>query len=378
MTNRFVAFVQGVFTSIGIRGRKIGITYVPGTYVKEFDGWRGLGIVFVVLAHYFPGYFIGSWVFMEMFFVMSGFLITGILLDSKGKRNYFKGFILRRVLRVFPLYYLTLILLFFLIPNSWLDLEYHKEHQLWFWLYVENWLYAIDGWPKVKALSHFWSLSIEEQFYIMWPIVVFAFSRKGLIRFCIFLFFFSILFRNVGENLGFVIPFPYVATFGRMEGIVLGAIIAVLVRTNKSFIERYTVTTTVVSGLLALVVFVFAGTMHMEKPAIYRFNYTLVDLFFAGMIVMTLCNKELIFFKKLLNIKIFKKLGVMSYCIYIFHHPILVIVQSNLLDYFITRTESENLSKLLCVGLAFVVTIPVVYVIHKKIEMPMWKLKRYV
>ncbi len=376
--NRIDALAGKALTALGLTHRKITITYVPGTYVKEFDGWRGLGIVFVVLAHYFPRYLIGSWVFMEMFFVMSGFLITGILLDSKGQKNYFKGFILRRVLRVFPLYYLTLLILFFLLPNSWLDLSYHKAHQLWFWLYVENWLFAIDGWPAVKALSHFWSLSIEEQFYIMWPFVVLLFSPKGLMRFCIALFFFSIFFRNMGEQLGFVPPFPYVATFARMEGIVLGAIIAVLVRTNTAFIEKYTVTITMIAGLLAVAVFAYAGTMHMEYSLIYRINYTLVDIFFAGMITMTLCKNELLLFKRMLNWNIFKQLGIMSYCIYIFHQPILIIVQNRFLDYFNSFIANENISKLACVGVAFVVTVPVVYIIHKKIEMPMWKLKRYV
>src|ERR1700748_391568 len=107
---------MSLFTSIAKYPVKtLKIDYQPGKYVKEFDGWRGVGICFVVLAHYFPVYFIGSWVFMEMFFVMSGFLITGILMDSKTKKNYFKTFYLRRVLRVFPLYYLALIILFFLI-----------------------------------------------------------------------------------------------------------------------------------------------------------------------------------------------------------------------------------------------------------------------
>lgn len=114
------------------RLNRIKIDFVPGTYVKEFDGWRGVGIIFVVAAHYVPNLFMGSWIFMEMFFVMSGFLITGILMDSKNKKGYYKRFMYRRVLRVFPLYYLSLILLFFIIPNSWIDLSYYRQNQAWF------------------------------------------------------------------------------------------------------------------------------------------------------------------------------------------------------------------------------------------------------
>ena len=359
-------------------GKPLQLDYVPGTYVKEFDGWRGLGICFVVLAHYFPVYFIGSWVFMEMFFVMSGFLITGILMDSKSKPKYYKNFILRRVLRVFPLYYLALIILFFLIPASWMQLSYYRHHQVWFWTYMENWLFSVEGWPPGKALRHFWSLAIEEQFYIVWPLVVWMFSPKGLVRFCIFLFFFSFIFRNTGMYIGFVNPFPYVATLGRMEGIVLGAIIAVLARTNKSILEKFSYPVTLIAGSLSVAVFLYARTMHMDYSANYIINYTLVDLFFAGIIVMTMCKNELLNLKKLLNHPVLKQLGIMSYCIYIFHHPIHVLVSENFLGYFQEHMGNESLAKLACVGIAFLITVPVVYFLHKKVEVPMWKLKKYV
>lgn len=368
--------LNAIATGLGIfKSTSIEIDYTPGKYIQEFDGWRGVGIVFVVLAHYLPKVFIGSWVFMEMFFVMSGFLITGILLDTKSKPGYYSRFIYRRTVRVFPLYYLSLVILFFLIPKSWIDLSYYREHQLWYWLYAENWLYAIDGWPDVKALHHFWSLAIEEQFYIIWPVVVLLFSPKNLVRFCIFLFFFSIAFRNIGIHQGFVMPFPYVATFGRMEGIVLGAIIAVLVRTNKSVLERFTLPVTVISGILSFILFLVADKMIFQDPIHYTVNYTLVDIFFAGMIVLTLCSKQLKGFKIILNQSFVRKLGVMSYCIYIFHYPIQVIAEYNFISYFHGLTGNEELAKLCCRFIAFLITIPVVYIIHKKVEVPLWKLK---
>ena len=358
--------------------RPLNVEYKPGTYVKEFDGWRGVGICFVVLAHYFPTYFIGSWVFMEMFFVMSGFLITGILLDSKCKTGYYRKFISRRIVRVFPLYYLCLAVLFFLLPHSWLDLGYYRQHQAWFWLYGENWLYSIQGWPKVKALHHFWSLAIEEQFYIIWPLVVYLFSMKGLARFCLFLFFFSVFFRNIGMPwLGFVMPFPYVATFARMEPIALGALIAILVRTDKTILEKYTIRTTWIAGILSVCCFVIARSAFFEKPVHYMINYTLVDVFFAGLITMTLDGSTMPLFRRLLNHPWSQQIGIMSYCLYIFHYPIEDIIQVNYLTPLQQFTGSVNLGKLLCLAIALVITIPVVYLIHKKVEVPFWKLKRY-
>ncbi|RYY61719.1 MAG: acyltransferase, partial [Chitinophagaceae bacterium] len=353
------------------------IDYKVGSYVKEFDGWRGLGILFVLLAHYFPSYFIGSWVFMEMFFVMSGFLITGILMDAKNKPQYYKKFMGRRVVRVFPVYYVFLLLIFFCIPASWLDLSYYRDHQAWFWLYGQNWLYAIEGWPAVKGLHHLWSLAIEEQFYLVWPLVVWAFSTKNLLRFCVAMFFFSIAFRNFGMDFGFVMPFPYVATLGRMEGLVLGAIIAVLVRTDKSILERLAVPVTVISFVLMLVLFGLAGTMMFQNPVHYTLNYTVVDLFFAGMITMTLCSSELVRFKQLLNLRFFKELGILSYCLYIFHYPIQNIVEANFLTGFEGSLGSYAAAKIACVGLAVAITIPVVYLVHKAVELPFWRLRKY-
>lgn len=357
--------------------RYLNINYKPGTYVKEFDGWRGVGICFVVLAHYFPTYFIGSWVFMEMFFVMSGFLITGILMDTKLKPAYFRNFIGRRIVRVFPLYYLCLMILFFIIPNSWIDLSYYREKQAWFWLYAENWLYSLEGWPNVKALHHFWSLAIEEQFYIVWPLVVWFFSSKNLLRFCIFTFLFSILFRNTGMYFKFVMPFPYVATLGRMDGIVLGSMIAILLRTDRSFLEKYTYPITVISAILSVTAFITAGTMKFENTIHFRVNYTLVDVFFAGMITMTMCDDRLLSLKKILNQPVIKQIGVTSYCLYIFHYPIQNIIQTNFQDYLENILDSEVAGKLVCLLIALSITIPVVYFVHKKVELPFWKLRKY-
>src|ERR1041385_443104 len=311
--------------------RYLRINYTPGTYVREFDGWRGVGICFVLLAHYFPHYFAGSWVFMEMFFVMSGFLITGILLDSKSKKDYYTTFIAHRIVRIFPLYYLCLAIVFFLISTSWLDLSYYREKQAWFWLYGQNWLFSVDGWPKTKGLYHFWSLAIEEQFYIVWPLIVWLFSSKGLMRFCIFLFFFSIVFRNTGIFVfHYQQPFTYVATLGRMEGIALGAIIAIMVRSDRTWLEKYTIQVTMTSGILCAIAFMLAGTMTFQHYIHYTVNFTLVDIFFAGMIVLTMCDDQLILFKKLLNHPLFKQIGVTSYCLYIFHYTIQDIIQTNI------------------------------------------------
>ena len=358
--------------------RILEIDYVPGAYIKEFEGWRGVAILLVVLLHYSQSIFTFGWVGMELFFVLSGFFITGILFDSKSKKSYYLPFLKRRVLRIFPLYYLCLFILFVLLPRSWLNLEYYRSHQVWFWLYVDNWLYAIDGWPEVKSLHHFWSLAIEEQFYILWPLAVWMSSAKGLIRFCIFLIFFSLIFRNAGMRLGFVMPFPYVATFGRMEGLALGSMVAVMLRSEKwkLMLEKFAYPVTVISGGVAILVFLLARSMQFWNPFHYTINYTVLDIFFAGMITLTLCRNQFTRLKKVLANRALCQIGVMSYCIYIFHYPILGIVEYNFSEYFGRLTHHDGLAKLCCVSMAVLVTIPIVYFFHKKVELPIWQLKK--
>jgi peptidoglycan/LPS O-acetylase OafA/YrhL len=106
-------------------------------------------------------------------------------------------------------------------------------------------------------------------------------------------------------------------------------------------------------------------------------NYTLVDIFFAGMITMTMCSDRLLALKKVLNMPLFKQIGVMSYCLYIFHYPIQNIVQLNFQNYFQTLFHNEVAGKLLCLLIALAITIPVVYYVHKRIELPFWKLRKY-
>src|SRR5262249_49808445 len=126
---------------------------------------------------------------VDLFFVLSGFLITGLLLDAKGRPHYFRNFYARRTLRIFPLYYLVLAALFLVLPHLAtlpMNLETAREHQGWLWAYVANfYIAAQSSWAALSYVSHFWSLAIEEHFYLIWPALVFLTTRETLERACL-------------------------------------------------------------------------------------------------------------------------------------------------------------------------------------------------
>ena len=146
---------------------------------------RGIAILMVMLGHFWLGarpgdpaeqalynFMQNGWIGVDLFFVLSGFLITGILLDAKGHDHYFRNFYARRALRIFPLYYGFLFLWFWvtpalisLAPNG--PFTQGRDAQLWFWTYMSNNLSIVPGAVVPRGLNHFWTLAVEEQFYLI-------------------------------------------------------------------------------------------------------------------------------------------------------------------------------------------------------------------
>src|SRR5580698_6867484 len=156
--------------------------------IRQLDSVRGLAVLLVLVHNtdIYPSLHLGlitnaGWSGVDLFFVLSGFLITGILIDTKEAQNYFSSFYARRMLRIFPLYYavLTLLVIVALHPT-----------QIYYYLYLSNWLILLkDGWQPNVA-GHFWSLAVEEQFYLIWPLCVWLLPKRYRLRFtlagCVF------------------------------------------------------------------------------------------------------------------------------------------------------------------------------------------------
>jgi peptidoglycan/LPS O-acetylase OafA/YrhL len=178
----------------------------PRDNIPALDGLRGMAILMVLFYHcqfntelvlkdVFPvagpvinKVFLSGFLGVDLFFALSGFLITRILIGTKSSPQYFMNFYARRFLRIFPLYYGVLFVIFFILPyfisfdQTTIELA---SRQWWLWAYLSNVPVSGEWNTKMFYFSHFWSLSVEEHFYIIWPAVVFLSDFKWLKRICI-------------------------------------------------------------------------------------------------------------------------------------------------------------------------------------------------
>ncbi len=225
-------------------------THAESERVAALDGLRGVAVLWVMLYHFMHGATHHHWMFrgvfgfiglgywgVDVFFVLSGFLITGILYDTKKSTNYFSAFYARRSLRIFPLYYCVLLAVFVVLPMFRAlspDQQAMARQQGWLWTYLGNIAMVVKNAPVFDAggikLLHFWSLAIEEQFYLAWPAVVLVFSRRSLLWICAVLISVAAISRFVIWQIGIEQPMASFFTFSRVDGLAMGAMAALIAR----------------------------------------------------------------------------------------------------------------------------------------------------
>ena len=170
-----------------------------------------------------------GWIGVQLFFVLSGFLITRILLDARDAPDYYRSFFVRRALRIFPLYYAVLLVLFVLLPALGLvSLESDPMVELSYWAYFSNWYGPFRHGPE--AVSHFWSLAIEEQFYLLWPFVIHRRSAEWVMRLCLAIAAASLLLRVAMLVAGTPTQAIYQFLVTRMDALALGGAVAAAFR----------------------------------------------------------------------------------------------------------------------------------------------------
>ncbi|HEX3450318.1 MAG TPA: acyltransferase, partial [Isosphaeraceae bacterium] len=167
-------------------------------YIPGFDGLRALAVAAVMACHLDFHRLSQGWIGVPLFFVLSGFLITGILLDAKGSPEYFRRFYSRRTVRILPIYYLLITTIFAIgIVRHWKVFDVSL-----FATFVDNWKLGVYGPTSGRVgfppfMYHLWSLAVEEQFYLIWPVAIIALSRRAFVVVVGALIVSGILFRSL-------------------------------------------------------------------------------------------------------------------------------------------------------------------------------------
>lgn len=300
-------------------------------YYPALDGLRGLAILLVVVYHNFGfiNVFFFGWLGVDLFFVLSGFLITDILLRTLGEKNFLRNFYIRRMLRIFPLYYLSLVLFLFVLPALFknFDVSYYQEHQAWLWTYLQNWLYIFNNpGSQTNTLNHLWSLAVEEQFYLLWPLVILLLRNPKYIFVFISILLAAVLGLRLYAWINQVADLAYfnLYTFTRIDGICIGCMIALLQRINPGFLKKYTSIIVLAFALLNFAFYYINSLYDFGFPYLALAGYTTFAMIF-GLLVQEAVTRETTIINVLFDNAFLKFFGRISYGFYIFHWPVYIL-----------------------------------------------------
>jgi len=357
--------------------------------VPQLDGLRGIAVLSVILYHYVPvvsvsqGGFWSSllgWVRLgrygvDLFFVLSGFLIGGILLDSKESPRYFRTFYLRRFHRIFPLYYFWLAIyaalgltVFPNLPDSIKATWSGWRPLLVYALFVQNLVSKQIVGISAAWLGPLWSLAVEEQFYLLMPLAVRFLHKRRLAQLLVATVLLSPALRVVVSK-WYSHADQFVATPLRADGLAMGVLLALALReqTCRRLITRnpkwlYVIIAMFVVGILCLAPRAFAPG---GRSAVWVFS--VLDPLFAAIILLALVRPGG-WWAYFCRQTALRNLGVVSYCIYVIHLAVISICQGLLHVLYKTGSFAVEFSSVL---LAFIITWLLAKISWRYLESPM-------
>lgn len=254
---------------------------------------------------------------VDLFFVLSGYLIVGILLDNRNSINYFRVFYLRRICRISPIYYLILVIFFLLKAWSFpkgSEFDWLMQERLPAWSYVS---YTQNIWMGIKGdfgprwLGVTWSLAVEEQFYMVMPVIVYFVSKRFLVGFLMTALASATIFRILMPGFHGFMNFPW-----RGDAIILGSILAVAIRWEPfvAYLRENP------RKIWSLFWFLFFGVLMTTYKTTHlgSFANLWIAFFYTVLIAISVSN-EAAFLNRILRIKLLVWFGKLSYGIYMVH-----------------------------------------------------------
>lgn len=350
-------------------------------HLAPLDGLRALAVLLVVSYHWLPGLLpLGlmelGWSGVDLFFVLSGFLITGQLLDERGRPGWYGRFLARRALRILPLY-CTALLLFM----GWAMWSNDAEAQAtlagigWFWTFTQNIWFSLEGMPGVRGLlNHFWSLGLEEQFYLCWPLLITIVPGRMIPFLALGGMITGLLLRHLYP----IIPFAYNFTLTHADGLLWGGAIAWAMREQRPMLERIWRPALLIAVIGLLLLIVNSTPISIHHPLFIRWAPLLFPLLFAGLLCASFATgagwKRS--WQRPLSLPVLAFIGRYSYGIYVIHWPLLLMrdrIEAMLLD---AGVRASSVGTVFTLGY-FPSVLLLAFLSYHALEEPFLRLKRH-
>ncbi len=369
-------------------------------HVPELDGIRGLAVLSVMLFHqtvlipvtsFDRGFVAFSQMLqygVDLFFVLSGYLITGILYYSKPTQHYYRNFYARRTLRIFPLYYLILFLAFVVLPSFQHSKAEKWGHttgssQIYYWLFLSNWFIALSGFgPRNGLVDLSWTLAIEEQFYLTWPVIVRSFILQQLQRICYFVLAFSVLTRILLSVFNAPTIWSWMLTPAHLDGLAIGSWIALASRVPGRLQKISHLAGWILPASLLLL-----GIPYLlpSGGGVALFKITtvciplIVSLACGSFLILSLTGARSSLLNRMLRSQFLTLFGVFSYALYLFHNPVQALLKGTLFppSRFPTLFGSPLIGQLGFYIIATAITLPLAWLSWHLYEKRWLTLKRF-
>jgi peptidoglycan/LPS O-acetylase OafA/YrhL len=323
-------------------GRDAGVPGVPGVgqRLPALDGLRGVAILMVLLhqllARRASNLIDIGWIGVTLFFVLSGFLITHLLLALQGQPGVLRAFYVRRALRIVPLAWLMVLVMFVLLPGLGLpSVSDPPDHAAWYLLFLANWAQVLH--LGGTELPSFWSLGVEEQFYLLWPALLAGRSARAVLGLSLAVAAAGVAARAAMVALGAAPEGIYVNTFARMDALAAGAALAAALRLPSAadWLRRHRRRLAGAALALALIGLLATHGFPRLRPIGQTLGYTLQTLIFTLGLAAALgadLGADLGTSASALHARWLRSFGQYSYAIYVFHHPLHMLAGPRLRD----------------------------------------------
>jgi peptidoglycan/LPS O-acetylase OafA/YrhL len=339
--------------------------------IPTLDGLRGLAIILVVLYHYFPQWIVFNfgWSGVDLFFVLSGYLISSRLIPYVNDPGLLKKFYRNRILRIVPLYFIFLIIFLitwfcFSSATTLSAFPFYSLNWSYFFVFLQNWIFITDYTETKVHLQHLWSIAVEEQIYIVFPLfVLFLKSKKKILTACLLLLCVAVISRCIYS---FYLPAAggydkaYWNTFFRTDPFLLGTVLYLLfnMRFSPVLISRYLNIAGIVCALILLCRVIITSDAEKNNLFMSSIGFTLVAILYAAVTWSQLqAGKN--FMKRITGLPWLQFAGKISFGLYIIHWPLYLsgfIILNKMRNNFgllVTDGQLQLINAFCCIPISF-------------------------